>query len=51
MNMKKLWLNLLEMWRIYRLYKIYKVYKPYTLFGIKHSLKLLKMYMNKENIA
>ncbi len=49
--MKKLWLNLRELLHIYFLYKIYKIYKPYTLYGIKHSLKLVKMYKNKEDIA
>lgn len=43
--------NLVDMWRMYKLYKIYKIYPPYTLRGIKQSLKLLKMYLDKENIA
>ena len=51
MNMKKLYWKLKEMVDMYFLYKIYKIYKPYTLSGIKGSIKLLKMYINKENIA
>lgn len=49
--MKKLYWKLKEMVDMYFLYKIYKIYKPYTLSGIKGSIKLLKMYINKENIA
>jgi len=41
----------IEMWHMYMLYKIYKIHKPYTIRGIKGSLKLLKMYLNKEDIA
>lgn len=51
MIMKKLYWNLKEIINIYYTYKIYKIYKPYTLSGIKGSIKLLKMYLNKEDIA
>lgn len=36
---------------MYFLYKIYEIHKPYTIKGIKGSLKLLSMYLDKENIA
>lgn len=49
--MKKLWRNLADMWHMYTLYKIYKIHKPYTLTGIKESVKLLKMYLDRENVA
>lgn len=49
--MTKLWQNLKELWHLYNLYEIHKIYKPYTLSGIRGSIKLLKMYMDKENIA
>ncbi len=49
--MRKLYWSLKEMLNIYITYEIYKIYKPYTIAGIKGSLKLLKMYLNKEDIA
>ena len=49
--MKKLYWNLKAMIDIYFLYEIYKIYPPYTIRGIKGSLKLLQMYLNKENIG
>jgi len=49
--MKKLWRSLADMIHIYFLYEIHKIHKPYTLSGIKESIKLLKMYKDRENIA
>lgn len=50
-NMKRLWRNLYEMWTIYREYEIHKIYKPYTIYGIRNSIKMLKLYLDKENNA
>lgn len=49
--MKKLYWNLRAILNIYITYEIYKIYKPYTVSGVKGSIKLLKMYLNKEEIA
>ena len=49
--MPKIFRRMKEMFHMYFLYKIYKVHKPYTWDGIKGSLKLLKMYLDRENIA
>lgn len=51
MSMKGPWRSLLDMWKMYTEYEIYKIYKPYTLHGIRGSWRLLKMYLDKENIA
>lgn len=48
---KKHWQSLKELLRLYKEYRIYKVYKPYTIYGIRNSVRLLKMYLNKEDIA
>lgn len=49
--MKKLYWKLKEMVNIYFEYEIYKIYKPYTIMGIRGSIRLLKMYFKKEDIA
>jgi len=49
--MLKLFRQMKEMWDMYFLYKIYKIHKPYTISGIRGGLKLLKMYLDRENIA
>lgn len=49
--MKKLWQNLTELWLMYKTYEIYKIHKPYTVYGIQQSIKLLKLYLDKENKA
>lgn len=51
MNIRKLWQNLKELLNLYRIYEIGKIYKPYTFFGIRNSLRLLKLYKNKEDNA
>ena len=51
MNLIKLWQNLVETYKLYRIYKIGKIYKFYTFFGIRNSIRLLKLYLNKENNA
>lgn len=51
MSMRKLWLNLRELWHLYWLYDIFHTHPPYTLYGIKQSLKMLKLLINKEDNA
>lgn len=51
MIMQELLKNLLSMIETYFHYKIWKAYKPYTISGIKGSWRLLKMYLNKEEIG
>lgn len=50
-SMRKIYKEIRAMWHIYILYEVYKIYKPYTLYGIKQSIKMVKMYLDKENIA
>jgi hypothetical protein len=50
-GIKKLWRSLHELLVMYRTYRIWEIYKPYTIFGIKHTIQLLKMYRDKENIG
>ena len=51
MTIKTIYQSVQEMWLMYKTYEIYKIHRPYTLSGIRNSIKLLKLYLDKENNA
>ncbi len=49
--MRRLWRNLRELLQLYRTYEMGRIYRWYVPSEAKEMLRLMKLYLDKENNA